>query len=217
MKGGFILSTTLYLKIEKNNEVSKKHVSLGDVSTIWCTDKSVTSKVKTIKLLNIQEDKRRRYSFSVMKIIELINQEYPNVEVQNIGETDFIIDYENKDKQNHQLNSILNIIKVMLICIITMFGSAYAIMAYDNDVSISEVFEKAYTIFLGDTGEGLMIIEIMYSIGLTLGIIIFYNHFGGKKITTDPTPLEVEMHTLECDIDDTLITRSSRTKEEGNC
>lgn len=211
------MSTTLYLKIEKNNEVSKKHVSLGDVSTIWCTDKSVTSKVKTIKLLNIQEDKRRRYSFSVMKIIELINQEYPNVEVQNIGETDFIIDYENKDKQNHQLNSILNIIKVMLICIITMFGSAYAIMAYDNDVSISEVFKKAYMVFLGETGEGLMIIEIMYSIGLTLGIIIFYNHFGGKKITTDPTPLEVEMHTLECDIDDTLITRSSRTMEEGNC
>jgi len=211
------MSTTLYLKFEKNNEVSKKHVCVGDVSTIWCTDKAITSKVKTIKLLNIQEDKHRRYSFSVMKIIELINQEYPNVEVQNIGEPDFIIDYENKDKQNHTLNSVLNIIKIVIISLITMFGSAYAIMAYNNDVAVSEVFEKAYVIFLGDAGQGHMIIEIMYSIGLTFGIIVFYNHFGGKKITNDPTPLEVEMYTLESDIDDSLINRSSRNKEEGNC
>jgi len=211
------MSTTLYLKFEKNNEVSKKHVCLGDVSTIWCTDKTITSKINTIKLLNIKEDKHRRYAFSVMKIIELINQEYPNVEVQNIGEPDFIIDYENKDKQNNKLNSTLNAIKIVLICLITMFGSIYAIMAYNNDVAVSEVFEKAYMIFLGDTGQGHMIIETMYSIGLTLGIIIFYNHFGGKKITNDPTPLEVEMHTLESDIDDSLISRSSRNKEEGNC
>jgi len=211
------MSTTLYLKLEKNNEISKKHVCLGDVSTIWCTDKAITSKVKTIKLLNVQEDKHKRYAFSVMKIIELINQEYPNVEVQNIGEPDFIIDYENKDKQSHILNRILNIIKIVVICFVTMFGSAYAIMAYNNDVSVSEVFEKAYIIFLGDAGQGLMVIEIMYSIGLTLGIIVFYNHFGSKKITNDPTPLEVEMHTLESDIDDSLINRSSRNKEEGNC
>ena len=211
------MSTTLYLKFEKNNEVSKKHVCLGDVSTIWCTDKTITSKINTIKLLNIKEDKHRRYAFSVMKIIELINQEYPNVEVENIGEPDFIIDYENKDKQKHALNRILNVIKIVSICLITMFGSIYAIMAYNNDVAVSEVFEKAYMIFLGDTGQGHMIIETMYSIGLTLGIIIFYNHFGGKKITNDPTPLEVEMHTLESDIDDSLISRSSRNKEEGNC
>jgi len=168
-------------------------------------------------LLNIKDDKHRRYAFSVMKIIELINQEYPNVEVQNIGEPDFIIDYENKDKQKHALNRILNVIKIASICLITMFGSVYAIMAYNNDVAVSEVFEKAYMIFLGATGQGHMIIEIMYSIGLTIGIIIFYNHFGGKKITNDPTPLEVEMHTLESDIDDSLISRSSRNKEEGNC
>ena len=211
------MSTTLYLKFEKNNEVSKKHVCLGDVSTMWCTDKTITCKINTIKLLNIKDDKHRRYAFSVMKIIELINQEYPNVEVQNIGEPDFIIDYENKDKQKHALNRILNVIKIASICLITMFGSVYAIMAYNNDVAVSEVFEKAYMIFLGATGQGHMIIEIMYSIGLTIGIIIFYNHFGGKKITNDPTPLEVEMHTLESDIDDSLISRSSRNKEEGNC
>lgn len=35
--------------------------------------------------------------------------------------------------------------------------------------------------------------EIMYAIGLALGIIIFYNHFGGKRLSSDPTPLEVQM------------------------
>ena len=40
---------------------------------------------------------------------------------------------------------------------------------------------------------GVTEIEICYAIGMPVGIIIFYNHIGKKKITQDPTPIEVEM------------------------
>ena len=56
--------------------------------------------------------------------------------------------------------------------------------------------------------------EIMYSIGLTGGIVIFYNHFGGKSFSNDPTPIEVEMNTYEQDIDYALIERGSRSGKE---
>lgn len=210
-------NTTLYLKIDRNNEVCKKDIFLSDVSTILCIDKNISSRVKAIKLMNIKDDKHRRYAFSVMKVIELINQEFPNVEVQNIGEPDFIVDYINEDKPKKAIKNVLNIVRICLICLITFIGGAYAIMAYNNDVGIIEMFENAYNLFLGESGEGHHVMEIMYSIGLTTGIIIFYNHFGGKKITNDPTPLEVEMNTLESEIDDALIDRSSKSKEEGNC
>ena len=38
----------------------------------------------------------------------------------------------------------------------------------------------------------------------------FFNHVGRKKITPDPTPLQVEMRKYENDIDTTFIENSSR-------
>ena len=39
--------------------------------------------------------------------------------------------------------------------------------------------------------------EIPYSIGLAVGITVFFNHCSKRKLTTDPTPIEVEMTTYE--------------------
>ena len=62
--------------------------------------------------------------------------------------------------------------------------------------------------FVAITGlphEGVTILEISYSIGIGLGIIIFYNHFGKKKLSNDPTPIELEMRQYETDIENALI------------
>ena len=53
-------------------------------------------------------------------------------------------------------------------------------------------------------------IEFTYSIGLAVGIIIFYNHFGKAKITKDPTPTEVEMRTYEDEINSVLVEVADR-------
>ena len=61
---------------------------------------------------------------------------------------------------------------------------------------------------------GGRILEITYSIGLALGIIVFYGHFGSWKFGKDPTPLEVEMRLYEDDIDTAMIKQSAREKNE---
>ena len=53
-----------------------------------------------------------------------------------------------------------------------------------------------------------------YTVGLALGIIVFFNHFAKIKINTDPTPLEVEMRLYEDNISKTLIQNADR-KESG--
>jgi stage V sporulation protein AA len=57
-------------------------------------------------------------------------------------------------------------------------------------------------------------IEIAYSIGLAVGITIFYNHIGGKRLTSDPTPLEVEMRNYESDVNNAIIVMADREKLE---
>ena len=52
--------------------------------------------------------------------------------------------------------------------------------------------------------------EIGFCIGLPVGILIFYNHLGKKKLTDDPTPVQVAMRKYEQDVDTTYIESSSR-------
>ena len=53
-------------------------------------------------------------------------------------------------------------------------------------------------------------LEICYSIGLGLGILVFFNHIGHKKVTHDPTPIQVQMRTYEQEVDTTFIENCSR-------
>lgn len=49
-----------------------------------------------------------------------------------------------------------------------------------------------------------------YSIGLAIGIIVFFNHIGGRRITKDPTPIEVEMRIYEDDVNNALVETADR-------
>ena len=204
------MSETVYLQIKRNIEVVKRTVTIGDVSHILCNDNAMAAKIKTLKLIKIDDVKKKRICFSCMYVIELINQEYPDVDVNNIGESDFVVDYIKKKKHY----KFLQILLIAFVALFTFIGSMYAVMAYNNDVGTIEIFDRVYSLF-GNSGlKDLKLLEITYALGLAGGIILFYNHFGGKRFGTDPSPIEVEMQKYEKDVDDTLIERSDAKNEE---
>ena len=51
-------------------------------------------------------------------------------------------------------------------------------------------------------------------LGLAIGILIFFNHFGKKRFTVDPTPMEIQMRLYENDIQTTLVENAARQKKE---
>ncbi len=204
--GGMPVSDILYMKIDRNIELNKREIYLSDVAKLECVNKEILNRVKAIKLMNIPDEKDNRFVFSVLKVIELIHKLYPNLEINNMGEIDFIIDYEKPGKQP----KILSMFKLLSVCVITFFGAAFAIMTFNNDVGVDEIFKQVHELVLGVPSDGFTVLELTYSIGLTLGILVFYNHFGGKKITSDPTPVEVEMRLYEDDINTTLIEGVNR-------
>ena len=58
--------------------------------------------------------------------------------------------------------------------------------------------------------DGFTVLEIGYSLGIGIGVIFFFNHFGRWKITQDPTPIEVEMRTYEDEVDNTILEMENR-------
>ena len=63
---------------------------------------------------------------------------------------------------------------------------------------------------MGYPADGYSILEFSYSIGLAVGIILFFNHVGGRRITKDPTPIEVEMRIYEDDVNNALVETADR-------
>lgn len=203
---------TLYLKIDLNTIVTDRHVKLSDIAKMECADVAIVRQLKQKKIYTFSEvispkkQKNQMKVFSILKIIELIHEEYPNLDITNEGESDFIIEYipnPNKPKW-------VNAAKTIFLCIIIFFGAAFTIMAFNNDVSVGEVFTKFYEQVMGTPSDGVTEIEICYSIGLAIGIVVFFNHVGKKKITPDPTPIQVEMRKYEKDIDNTFIENAER-------
>lgn len=207
-----VKSETLYIKIAQNTIVTNRHVKLADIAKMECTDPSIVRQLKQKKIytfedsIQVKKQKNQMRVFSILKIIELIHEEYPNVDISNEGEKDFIIEYI----PNPQKPKWVNAVKTIALCIIIFFGAAFAIMTFNNDVGVTEVFAKFYEQVMGVKSGGMTELEICYSIGLSIGILIFFNHVGKKKITPDPTPMQVEMRKYEMDIDTTFIENAER-------
>ena len=198
-------SDTVYLKIEQNVLVREPSVVLKDIAKLTSTNRPMVNKLKQMKVYtfhtpaNQSKKKIQAEVFSVLKIIELIGQEFPNADIQNIGEKDFVLEYEPKQEPKWLLY-----LKTAILCVLIFFGSAFTIMTFNNDVGVGEVFADFYQQVMGKE------LEVCYSIGLFLGIMVFFNHVGHKKITHDPTPIQVEMRTYEKDVDATFIENCGR-------
>lgn len=87
---------TLYIKGERNVEVTEQDVFLKDIVSMECSSKKFLPKLQTVKILKLHGNREQRYVVSVLEIIACIHAAYPEVEVQNLGEADIIVTYENQ-------------------------------------------------------------------------------------------------------------------------
>ena len=101
-----------------------------------------------------------------------------------------------------------------MIGIVIFFGSGFSIMAFHNDIGLVDLFAQIYTQVIGYAPEHIGGLEIGYSVGLALGILIFFNHISLRKKEDDPTPLQVEVSKYEQDVEDTI--ERIRQKEQQN-
>lgn len=200
---------TVYIKIKLSAKVHKTHVTVGDVAKVYCDDKSITQKVKALKIYTFHNPKDNRVIFSSIKVIEIICNHIKNIDVTHMGEADFVLEYE----PLNQKKLIPSWVNAFLCSIIIFFGAAFAIMTFNTDVSTAELFNHFYTDITGKAHPGITILEVSYSIGIGLGIIIFYNHFGKRKLSKDPTPIELEMRNYQTQIETSLIQGVSKKED----
>jgi len=202
---------TLYIKIDRNTCVKQAKVLLSDIAKIECERQDILRKVKNLVIHDFDRPLKdgsyhTTVSVSILKVIKLIHEAAPGSLVVNEGETDFVVEYQKSAQKSVWWDRT----KTVFLCIVVFFGSAFSVIAFNNDVDIAEVFHQFYYQVMGREGNGISELEICYCIGLAIGITVFFNHIGPKKITHDPTPLQVEMRKYENDLDMTFIENAGR-------
>jgi len=200
----------IYIKPKKKAAiVGKEHVVVKDVAEVLAAE-GVQKRVENVRLLTVG-GKDGVYLLSIIDMMKAISAALPGHNINNVGEIDTVVSVKAVPPKKR---ATVKWLKVALVSLILFTGASTAIMTFHTDSQMGTVFQRYHKIFFGEEVEKPYIINIPYSIGLAVGIVVFFNHFGGKRITKEPTPIEIEMATYEKDVEDAMIDNLSRQEEK---
>ena len=200
------MSDTLYIQTDMNILIKHPHVYLQDIARLSCSNSKVLNRLRVLPVANLNPDTPGRYTMSVMDLVDLIQKKEPDLDITPLGELSFILTYQPPGKPQ----MIFEILKVVFISLASFFGAAFSIMTFNADADVGTLFKQIYQQVTGNVSNGFTILEISYSIGLAAGVLFFFNHFGRKKFSADPTPMQVQMRQYEDNVNTTLLEESSR-------
>ncbi|HHX59830.1 MAG TPA: hypothetical protein GX707_03685 [Epulopiscium sp.] len=203
----------IYISPHRKTTVTKKKlIQLKDIAEISAPGHA-QRQVENIIVFSISEDKKANYIIGVIDIIKSILKEFPSATISNEGEESVVLQFLPEDYKESKLWEVA---KVAVVALTLFVGSTITIMAYHEDVSLVKVFISIQEMLTGVKPTHPNWIGIPYSIGIGVGIIVFYNQFGVIKLTNDPTPIQIEMNKYDTDIDACLVDISNRSPMKGN-
>ncbi|WP_058307529.1 stage V sporulation protein AA [Gracilibacillus massiliensis] len=199
----------VYLRLKKKISVeSNQLLRLGDISYLT-GNINYLNKVESLKIYQITEADKNVSVIDGFQLLSTLVDAYPFLTVELVGANQVIVDIKKNQKK---ANFGLILIIWLLLCI----GSAMAIMNFHYDVSMEEVHQGLYYLLTGDKEDKPLWIQIPYSIGLGLGMILFFNHIFKKRFNEEPSPLEVEMFNYQQDLDNYLIYHENSLNNQND-
>jgi stage V sporulation protein AA len=194
---------TVYLRLCHRIQVDPNEtVTIGDIAQI-VAEPELEKKIKKTVIHRVNMKDKNYVVIDVMQVISEIKQIDDHLDIQTLGPSQTIIEIIYK-------KSSFSKVYFIAVWLLLFIGSALAIMNFHEDVSMQQVHQKIYTIITGKKEEKPLLLQIPYSIGLGLGMILFFNHVFRKRINEEPSPLEVEMFNYQQDLDHYLIMHENK-------
>jgi stage V sporulation protein AA len=197
------MAETVYIRMR--HRIQKKlhdKVVLKDIAQIIATN-SLLTKINDLCIYHISEKDRNIIIIDSSKIIREIRQISEEIDIQIIGPVQTIIEVVFKKKG-------VSLPLFILIWLLLFIGSGLTIMNFHEDVSMQYVHQRLYTMITGKEVEKPLLFQIPYSIGLGLGMIIFFNHVFKKRLNEEPSPLEVEVFNYQQSLDQYVIMHENK-------
>ncbi|CRK83989.1 stage V sporulation protein AA [Neobacillus massiliamazoniensis] len=197
------MEKSIYIRMRNRVQARPNQIILlKDVAQIIAPEICLPT-LQNLKIYHLSQMDRNIAIIDVMKVIHHITELFAEMDIQTIGPAQTIIEVMEKKKK-------VSTVFFLLIWFLLFFGSMMAIMNFHDDVSMKNVHEKIYTIITGKVDPKPLLFQIPYSLGLGLGMILFFNHFFQKRFNEEPSPLEVEMFNYQMDLDNYVIIHENK-------
>lgn len=180
--------------MKKNVEMMfLKELTLKDIAYI-STSSQLKRKLEKTSIYRITKKDRNIVIIDSFLVIDHLNELYSDLEFQLVGPPQTII----RIKKN---KTPPNIVIVATVWLLLFIGTGMTIMNFHYDVSMQEVQQKLHFLLTGEVSRYPLWIQIPYSFGLGIGMLLFFNHWFSKRFNEEPSPLEVEIFNYQEDLD----------------
>lgn len=186
--------SVVYIQLKKREQLMNiKHIRLKHIANIM-TQRPGVDQLQQLIVYEVAENSPEKIVLQSKTIIERITKEYPDVKIHWIGEPYAVVQV--KKTKNYIPNFLVPVVWLLL-----FIGSGMTIMNFHHDVGMQEVQQKLHYILTGDKNEYPLWMQIPYSFGLGIGMLLFFNHWFSKRFTKEPSPLELELFKYDEAID----------------
>lgn len=185
------------------NKTPEETGYLGDIIDLTCP---APLKAKIEKITIFPGGLKKQTIVSAIQVISLIKQTESNITIHHLGESSVL--YE--PRQAVEENSIFVFLRVAASSLFLFFGSALAIMYFHSDVNMNQAHEMIYYLISGEKNTNPAIFSVSYTIGVGVGIMIFFDVVKKLKDRNNAGPLELELYQSQKELADYLID------QEGN-
>lgn len=189
----------LYLRLRKRVQIQKGNsVRLGDIAQM-IVDPALEQQLSELTIYEPRSEDGNRVLIDMMQIVQIIKKYYPALQIEHFGEPHVLMEIITKPIRT-------NPVLIILVWLLLFIGSGLAIMNFHADVSMLDVHIRIYELITGKENAHPLILQIPYSIGIGVGMILFFNHLFKKKFNEEPSPLEVEMFMYQENVNHYVIT-----------
>ena len=197
---------TVYVKMKHQLEVQlSDQISIQDTA-ILAGDRHICEKLGKINIYKVTKEDHNVIIIDLFDIINAIHEYYPSVNIESVGNSQTVVRVKEQKKKRSML-------LFLFVWLLLFFGSGLAIMYFHEDVIMRQVQQQIYFMITGHRLETPYLLQIPYSFGLGVGMILFFNHLFKKKINEEPSPLDIEMVNYEQYIDQYLILNENKSEK----
>lgn len=196
---------TIYVKMKHHHEVdASDEIFIQDVASL-AGDQTICEKIQNLSLYKVTEKDNNVIILDILKIIKTIQTYDPKINIQPVGLTQTVVRVKEKKRS-------YSFILFLFTWLLLFLGSGLAIMYFHEDVNMREVHQRIYFMITGNQMENPWLLQIPYSLGLGVGMVLFFNHLFKKKFNEEPSPLEIEMFNFEQNLDQYLIVHENKSE-----
>jgi len=199
-----------YIQGNDNIDIrTKKILKVQDLVTI-VGDKSIIDDINSIDVIDISQHDKDYVVVPIINIIKIIRKKYPNINFQVVGKEEILLRI-NRTLNNP--NKLTEIIKVVAVCVLLFFGGALAITHFHADVNMAQAHSDIYKLITGENVEKPTLLHIAYSIGLGLGMTIFFYQIVPRNVTDEPNPLDIELYSYKKSMEDYILNKQKEDEK----